>query len=602
MKKLMRHLVLALAGAAAAALAAPPEPAPAPKMLHWAFNTAETGFDPAKVTDLYSRYITSHIFDAPYHYDYLARPFKIVPNTAAAMPEVSADYKTWTLRIRPGIYFNDDPVFGGRRRELVAADYVYAWKRFFDPANKSPSYASLAEEGMIGLEELREEALRTRKPFNYDREVEGLRALDRYTVQVRLKNPRPRFLYTMADGSLYGAVAREVVEHYGDNIAEHPVGTGPFRIASWRRSSQIVLERNPNYREEYYDGQPAADDAEGQALLKRFKGRRLPMIDGVDIRIIQESQPRWLAFLNAETDLVSVPLEFAGMAVPGGKLSGDLARRGIRMQRVLNPDSVYFFFNMEDPVVGGYTPEKVALRRAIGLGYDVPREIRDVRRGQAIPAQSILVPNTYGYDPQFKSENGDYDPARAKALLDLYGYVDKDGDGWRDLPDGQPLVLRYATQPSGLNRQFDEVLKRSMDALGVRLEFETAQWPENFKKAQAGSLMVWQLGGTSASPDVQDSFQTLYGPAAGGQNLPRFKLPAYDRLYERIQSLPDGPERLALIHEANRLLLAYAPEKYTVHRIITELTQPWLIGYRRPPFAPDFWQYVEIDPEKRVSK
>jgi ABC-type transport system substrate-binding protein len=602
MSRLLRLLLGTAACAfavAASASAAQAEAPGATKTLRYAFPIAETGFDPAKVNDLYSRIVTAHIFEAPYRYDYLARPFKVVPATAAAMPEVSDDFKTWTLRIRPGIYFADDPAFKGQRRELVAQDYVYAWKRYYDPAVNSPNYAGFNEEGVIGLEALHDEALKTHKPFDYDREVEGVRALDRYTLQFKLEQPRPRFLYTIADNSLYGAVAREVVEAYGDRIMEHPVGTGPFRLAQWRRSSLIVLERNPGFRDEFYDEHPSPGDTEAQAMLQRFKGRRLPMVDRVEVSIVEESQPRWLTFLNGQLDFVAVPLEFINIALPNGKVAPNLARRGIRYARLLNPDRTYFFFNMEDPTVGGYTPEKVALRRAIGLAYDTPFEIRQIRRGMAVPAQSIIVPNTYGYDPEFKSENGDYDPARAKALLDLYGYVDRDGDGWRDMPDGSPLVLRYATQPSQLDRQFDELLKKNMDAIHVRLVAETAQWPEQLKRARAGQLMIWSLGGTAAAPDVQDSFQTVYGPAAGGQNMARFKLPAFDRLYERIQSLPDGPERLALIRQANLLLLAYAPNKTNVHRIVPDLVQPWLLGYRRPPFGNQFWQFVDIDNTKR---
>ncbi|MEW6706391.1 MAG: ABC transporter substrate-binding protein [Pseudomonadota bacterium] len=570
------------------------------KVLRYPFVAAETGFDPAKINDLYSRIVTAHLFEAPYRYDYLARPYKVVPHTAAAMPEVSDDFKTWTIRLKPGIYFHDDPAFKGRRRELVAEDYVYTWKRFFDPANNSPVYSGFNEEGVIGVDELRQQALKSKQPFNYDRDIEGVRALDRYTLQFKLRQPRPRFLYTITDSSLFGAVAREVIEHYGnDRSSEHPVGTGAFRLASWRRSSQIVLERHPHYRESYYDAQPAPDDAEGQALLQRFKGRRIPMIDRVEISIVEEGQPRWLAFLNREFDLVSVPLEFANVAVPNGKLAPNLAKRGIQLARMLNPDRTLLYFNMEDPIVGGYTPEKVALRRAIGLAYDTMREVQQIRRGQAIPAQSMIAPNTYGYDPDFKSENSDYDPARAKALLDLYGYVDRNGDGWRDMPDGSPLVVRYASQSSQIDRQFDEVWQKSVEAIGVRISIETAQWPENLKKARAGQLMVWSLGFSAAAPDVQDGFQIFYGPAAGGQNLARFKMPSFDALYQRMQSLPDGPERLRLIQEANKLVLAYAPAKYNVHRVITDLAQPWLVGFRRPPFGNQFWQHVDIDNSKR---
>ncbi len=225
-----------------------------------------------------------------------------------------------------------------------------------------------------------------------------------------------------------------------------------------------------------------------------------------------------------------------------------------------------------------------------------------MRRGQAIPAQSGIPPHTYGYDPALKSVNSDYDLARAKALLDLYGYVDRDGDGWRDRPDGSPLAIDYATQPDAISRQFDELWKKNMDALGVKLNFRPAKWPEQLKAARAGKLMVWQVGSTAASPDGQDALQRVFGPAAGGQNLARFKLDRVDAIYRRMSALPDGPERLALFAEASKLTSAYMPYRYNVHRIVTDLMHPWLVGYRRATFWLDFWQFVDIDTALRPKE
>jgi ABC-type transport system substrate-binding protein len=595
--------------AATAALAACPwasaaaGPSRTEKVLRYSFLAAETSFDPSAIDDLYSRVVTAHVFEALYRFDYLARsPSKVVPHVAAAMPEVSDDSKTWTIRVKPGIYFADDPAFKGRPRELTAADFVYSWKRFFDPVNRSPNYTNFKEEGVLGVDELRQEALKTKRPFDYDKEIDGLRVLDRYTLQFRLASPRPRFLYTIADSSLIGAIAREVVEFYGPRVGDHPVGTGAFRLGEWRRSSFIVCTRNPSYRDVRFDGEPGADDAIGQALLREFGGRQLPMIDRVEISIVEESQPRWLSFLNGAFDLMSVPLEFANQAVPGGRLAPYLAKRGVQVDRFANPDRTLYYFNMDDPVVGGMSADKVALRRAISLATNVENEIRGVRRGQAIPAQSIIAPGGYGYDPAYRSENGEYNVARAKALLDMYGYVDRNGDGWRDMPDGRPLVIEYASTPDALARQFDELWKKNLDSIGIRLKVKTAQWPEELKAAKAGQLMVWQLGYTASSPDFQDGLVILYGPAAGGQNISRFKSDRYDDLYRRMASIPDGPERLALLQEAQNIVSAYAPQKYLVHRIVTYLVQPWLLGYRAPFYGNQFWQYVDIDDSKRTPK
>ncbi len=567
------------------------------KTLRYAFPVAETGFDPAQLSDVYSRTVIGHIFEALVAYDPIARPARLRPLTAAEMPLASDGWRTWTVRIRPGILFADDPVFQGRPRELVAEDYVYSYKRLADPATKSPVWGTVEQYGLLGLGALRREAIQHKKPFDYDRPIEGLRALDRYTLQFRLAEPAPRFVAAMLAGNgIFGAVAREVVEHHGAKISEHPVGTGPFRLVQWRRSSFIALERNPGFREMFYDAEPEPDDAEGQAILARLKGRRIPMLDRVEVAIIEEQQPRWLSFLQRGADLMDLlPAEFVDQATPGGQLAPNLAKQGIQARRMLRADLVMTVYNMDDPLVGGYTPEKVALRRAINLAVDLEREIRLVRRGQMVPAQSPLIPHTGAYDPAYKGENSEYSVARARALLDLYGYLDRDGDGWRELPDGRPLVLLKNTEPEQLSRQLDEQWRRNLAAIGLKVEFRTAKWPENLKAARNGKFMIWGVGSTAGSPDSIGILQRFYGPQVGGQNLSRFKLAAFDKLFERLLVMPDGPERLQGFRLAQRLATAYAPYKLHGHRIATDLAQPWLLGYRRPVFWQNFWESVDID-------
>jgi len=600
-----------LQGALAAALPAPALHAQtaAPngaerKVLRLLFSSAETSFDPARISDLYSRAVTTHIFEAPYAYDHLARPIKVRPLTAVAMPEVSDNFRTWIIRIKPGIHFADDPVFKGQRRELVAQDYVYAFQRVMDPANISPIQPSTMEFKIKGLAAARDAAVKNKKPFDYDAPIEGLRAIDRHTLRIELEEPRPRFVDALTASDLLGAQAREVVEHYKETIGEHPVGTGPFRLKSWRRSSRIILERNPTYREVLYDAMPAADDAEGQEMLAKFKGRRLPMIDQVDIAVIEEFQPQWLSFLNKQVDALAtstghLPSQFANEAAPGGKLAPSLAKQGVRMYMNLASDNAFTFFNMLDPMVGGNSPAQVALRRAISLAYDVYEEIRLIRRGRAVPAQSPITPHTSGYDAHLKTEMSDYDPARARALLDTFGFIDRDGDGWRERPDGSKLELVMATEPEQIYRQYNELWKKSMDTVGIRIRFNTQQWPENLKAADAGKLMMWQLGESSSGPDGQDALARLYGPLAGNNNLARFQLDEFDRIYERAQVLPDGPERAALFRQAQRIAVAYMPYKINVHRIHTDLAYPWVTGFRRPLFGGEWWHMVDVDPALR---
>ena len=587
--------VLAVVCAPVFAQATPQAPASAPKVLRYAFEVSETGFDPAQLSDLYSRTVTNHIFDAPLRFAYLGQPGSVEPNTARALPEISPDFRTYIIRLRPGIYFADDPAFKGVKRELTAQDYVYSYKRIADPRWKSPLYGMFETADLVGYNALHDEAVKTGK-YDYDREIEGLRALDRYTLQIKLNNPNPRFSTTLADGSILGAVAREVVEYYGDKIMEHPVGTGPFMLTEWRRSSRMVLTRNPNYREDIFNVTPDPSDADAVRIANALKGKRLPLIDRVEIAIIEESQPRWLAFLNGEHDhLTRINLELAPVALPGGKPSPTLVKKHITVERVPFIDYRLAIYNMDDPIIGGYTPEKIALRRALNLGLDTDELIKSMYKYQGFPAQGPIMPQTYGYDPDLRTEMGETDRARANAILDAYGYLDRDGDGWRDQPDGAPLEIEISTQPDQRSRLSDEIWKKSLDAMHLKTRFKVAKWPEQLKFARNGQYMVWWLGSSAAGPDSSDSLRRAYGPATGGDNLSRFKLEAFDKLFREQDAMPDGPERIAKLRELQKILIAYAPMNYLLHTYAIDFSYPWVKNYRRWPFVRDWWRYVDID-------
>ncbi len=592
-------LALATANVFGADQAGQPE-----KVFRYAFRVAETGFDPAKVSDLYSRTVTENVFEGLYTYDYLARPVKVIPLLADGMPVITDDFKTYTVKVKRGIYFADDPAFcdtdgkNCKKREVTAQDFVYSIKRIFDPKTVSPVASDWEELKMLGVNELRAKAEKS-GTFDYDSEVEGMRALDRYTVQFKLAETRPRFMYKLADSSIVGVVAREVMEKYAGKTMEHPVGTGAFMLSRWKRSSSMTFVKNPNFREMYYEAQPAADDALAQSIYKQMKGKRIPMVDKVEVSIIDEDQPRWLAFLGNEHDLYfEMAPTYAYQAIPNNKLAPNLAKRGIQMARSISADVVVHYFNMEDPKVGGYTPDKVALRRAIALAFNSEQEIKLPRRNQAIAGQGVIQPMTFGYDPKFKTEMSEYSPAKAMALLDMYGYVDKNGDGWRDMPDGSPLVLEYSSQPDALSRELTEIWRKSMDAIGIKIEFKIAKWPENLKGARAGKLMMWGLGNSAGEPDGSDALMLGYGPSKGESNLARFDLPEFNQLFVQQQLIPDGPDRMAMLQRSSKLMVAYMPYKVSAHRIRTDFWHPWMSGFERHPTSRAFWKYIDIDMTK----
>ena len=569
------------------------------KIVRFAFRAAETGFDPPLETTRYSAYILEAVFDSLLTYDYLARPVKLVPNVAEAMPEVADNGATYTFHIKKGIYFAPDPSFKGQKRELTAQDFAYSIRRFFDPKVRAPNLYYF-EGKIIGADEAMAQAKKT-GTYDYDAPIAGLDVLDRYTLRIRLKQPDYNFLYIMALPGVV-AMAREAVEYYGDDVRSHPVGTGPYYLKEWRRGSKIVLEANPNYREEHFSGTPDAADPEDLATAARLKGRKLPIAGRVEVSVIEEPQPRWLSFLNKEFDyLEDLPNEFINTTAPAGNLAPSLVKQGIRLQREAQLEvTVTAFYNMDDPVVGGYTPDKVALRRAMNLAYNGPEEVLVVRKAQALRATSPIPPGVAGYDPNFRSTATEYDPARAKALLDMYGYIDRDGDGYRELPDGSPLVLEFSSLPQSDYRDLDEVWRKSMDAVGIRIKFQRQRFPDLVKAAKAGTLQVGVFYAWIADfPDGENFLQLLYGPNTGQSNYANFKLPEFDRLYDEARKLPDSPERTRIYQDMTRLFLVYAPWKLGVHRIQSHLTQPWLLNYKKHPILHQGWKYLDIDLEMK---
>jgi oligopeptide transport system substrate-binding protein len=566
------------------------------KVLRVAYPSAERGFDCVRESDEFTGTLCDNIYDSLLQYDHLARPIRLQPRAAAALPEITADGRVYTIRIKPGIYFTPDAAFGGERRELTAHDYVYSFKRFFDPKVRA-QWLFLLEGKIAGADKLVEEAKRTGK-FDYDLPIEGLTAPDRYTFRIRLAEPDYNMLYILAMPAT-AAVAREVAEKYGESFPEHPVGTGPYKLGLWRRSSKIVLEANPDFRRETFVT-AGGEDERDRRIAEHLAGKALPLVGRIEIDIIEERQPQWLAFLNAEHDYIRpVPSEFIHLALPGGKLAPNLAKAGVQVR----PDEVawvtYTTFNMNDPVVGGYSAEKVALRRAIALAYPVHEEIAIIYKNQAIKIDSPIAPGMAGYVPE-TSPTLEYNPAKAKALLDMFGYVDRDGDGFREMPDGSRLVIDHASVPTQQERQRNQLWGRAMRDIGIRMTFDKVEkLPELRKQAQFGKVQSFSYGWIADYPDGENFLQLFWTKSIGGANYSMFSLPEYDRLYERVKSMPDSPERTELYRQMVRLIWVYNPWRVNTLQRYSILIHPWVLGYKKHPFAHEPWRYLDVDLDKK---
>jgi oligopeptide transport system substrate-binding protein len=554
-----------------------------------------TSLDPQQGTDLYSTRVASAIFEALYEFEYLSTGSKVIPNTALAMPVVTDDGKTWTIRMKQGIRFADDPAFRGKPRELVAEDYVYSIKRTLDPNLRSGGDPALTDL-IVGARKIVDAARKPGGRFDYDAPMDGLRATDRDTLVLRLAHPDYTMLERLA-GLPMMAVAREVVEAAGGDIMRRPVGTGAYRLREWRPASKLVLEANPGYRKVLF---PENADAPQQELVRSMRGKTLPQIGRIEISIIEESQPEILAFTQGNLDYMALGGDDTRRVMENGKLRPDLAQRGVRHLRFGSPSVTFTYFNMDDPAVGGYSTQQIALRRAIGMGFDVEEMIKVLFAGNALPANQLLPPGVSGHDPQLPPKSL-YDPAGARSLLDRFGFKDRDGDGYRETPDGKPLTIMRGTLPESWYREADTLWKKNMDAIGIRMQVQQQTFAELLNLSRAGKLPMFNLGYRSLEPSGYQILQTLWGQSPRDTNPSQFHQPDYDKAYEQFLRTPSGAARVALARRMSEISQAYMPMILHTYGIGNVLYYPWVRGYWPSPFGFS-WKYLDIDVAMRDAK
>jgi oligopeptide transport system substrate-binding protein len=587
MARSLRILLLCLAAALAPAYAAAPV-----KVLRTIFPTAETGFDPVIQRDLYSTQVCQALFETLYTYDYMARPVRLAPGAAAALPEISEDGRTYTIRLKKGILFAPDAAFGGKPRELTMADYVYAWKRLMDPKLASP-HTWLLENKIVGLDELVAAGKKSGK-YDVDGKVAGFELLDPYTLRLHLKQTDYN-LGMVLSHTPTSAVAREVVEKYQDaqgQVMGNPVGTGPFYLVKneWLRGARIVLEANPVYRHRVWDFE-AADTPEDRKIAAEMRGKTLPAIGRVEIAVMLEDQSRLLSFQTGSTDVFWLDGPLSPKVLANGQLKPELAAKGVQLSRIPDPEISFYYWNGQDATLGGFSKEKIALRRAIAMAHNVDEEIRIVWNGEAKKLEYPIPPGVVGYDPDYRSINR-YDPALANALLDRYGYK-KGKDGWRRKPDGSPLVITYTARNESNGVQQTEMWRKTYNALGIRMEGQRMLFADILKADKQCKLQTRTNPWIADFPDGDNFMQLFYGPNIHQNNNSCFSHPEYDRLYAQTQKMRAGPERDRLYRKMARILEVNGAMLMGYARYRSMLAQPNVLGFKKHPILTQEWLYID---------
>jgi ABC-type transport system substrate-binding protein len=540
------------------------------------------GFDPAQVSDLYSYICQKQIFEGLYQYQYLSRPYDVEPCLAESLPRVSSDGLAYTLTLKKGVCFTDDPCFpNGKGREITASDFIYSVKRIADVRTKSTGWW-LFDGKITGLDEFRDSSRswKTDTKADYLAPLEGLVAPDRYLVIITLKKPCPYFKYILS--MTYAVfICREAVEYYGEEFLNHPVGTGPYVLKEWRRGQRLVFERNPKYRHGFYPAAGEAEDRRGGLLAD--SGRPLPFIDRLEYYVFLEDQPMLLNFLRGHLDVSGIPKDNYNQIITAGKkLRDKFDGQGIVFDRSGSLDLTYITFNFTDPVLG----KQKKLRQAMSLAVNRSRIIELFYNGRAIPAQSPLPPGLFGYEAAYQGPYQAYDTVRAQQLLAEAGFP---------LGKGVP-EFEYLVPGSTTSRQMGELFVSEMAVLGIRIKINSVTWPEFLRCLKEKKFQIAGSAWNGDYPDPENFFMLLYGPnEAPGENAANYHNPEYDSLYRIISVRPDGLDRLNAIKRMKDIVAEDCPWILETHRVIEGLRYRWLKNFKYSSVSPGDLKYYKID-------
>ena len=511
---------------------------------------APSSLDPAQASNIYANFLTVNLYDTLYRYKYLARPYELKPNLAEELPQVSGDGLVYTIRIKPGVHFIDDPAFPDEKGRLVTAqDFVYSIKRHFDPATRAQG-TWLWQDRIVGLDEWKENG------SDYQQEVVGLRALDDRTIQIKLISPYPQLTHTLTQG--YSAIVpREAVALYGKELAIHPVGSGPYRLSSFN-TADAVMVRNTGFRVEPFRLATEGYNPDTQSTygLERLEGLIPPFTDRIEVAFVAEDAARWNAFIAGELDFVKVPVSQFDQVLESRSppiLNPALAETR-HLQASLESGFVHTDFNMDDQRIGyhpdpGQNARNKALRCAIIKAFDWNKrnEIFYYGIGQVFPG--IIPPLAPEFDPQQDATAVSRDLDGARRLLS--------SNGWNasNLPD-----LEYGFAASVTERQMFEQFRSFMTEIGYPRDkirpLSFATYGDYARAYLNREVMLMTIGWTMDYPDAENTIQLFYGPnASPGSNNANYNNEEFNRLYQASSTMQASPERTTIYRTMNRIVM-----------------------------------------------
>jgi ABC-type transport system substrate-binding protein len=578
--------------------------------------------DPATCGDTTSSSIQGSVYESLYTYHYLKRPLEVIPQLAATLPEVSADGLTYTIALKKGVKYARNACFGfdpdGRAatRTMRAGDFVLAFKRVADYHLVTKLALAFVEDKIVGLKEYRDRtSTYAAGDFSrYTREdLPGVKALDEHTLQIRLVKPFPQLLYVLAI-SVYAPIPHEMIDYHlstEDKDAkrlpipvrdrnpeilrmEAMVGTGPYVMTTWEKAGLIVLERNPDYRDDYYPTEGAPGDA--AAGLLDDAGKKLPFVDVRYVLFVAESNPAWMMFEKKLVDTSAIPRDvYASVITPTQQLTDELQKKGVRLVKSTYPGVYWLAFNMDDKVLGA----SKSLRQALCLCFDVETYIDLLYNGRAIRAVNTVPSDFKGHDEAGPSPYARFDVEATRAKLEdarrelVAAGVVKPGEGIPTLT----LDLGGRDEQS---RRFGEFCKRQFGRVGVELDIEPNDWPTLQEKVNNKLTQIYSMGWQADYPDAENFLQLYYTPNIDrGTNNTNYSNPKFDELYAKASVCTDEAERVRLYVEMIRILNEDCPVLLLTEPVSYALLYDWVHNYKPHPIAYDVRKYTRIDTELR---
>ncbi|MBI4583191.1 MAG: hypothetical protein HY717_04130 [Planctomycetes bacterium] len=552
--------------------------------------------DPVKGSTVYDNEAVCQVYETLLQYKYLARPPALEPLLLSGMPELAADGLTYRFQLKKGGRFHDDPCFpGGQGRELAPADVFYSWKRMADNGNLPKSWW-LFEDTIAGFDEYRDaqnQAAAGGGKFDYGAPVKGFRALNDREFEVELKRPVQRFLWILAMFQT-AIVPREAVEKYGPRFGRHPVGTGPFTLKEedWVPGKSLVVNRNPHYHECFYPKEHMPEDEEFGFHLPA--GARLPIADRIEYTFFVQDQPMWLQFQAGKLGYIQVPAEYFSQAFNKRtrKLLPALKKEGIAGHAVPLLDFIFRGFNMEDPLLGGYTPEKKSLRQAICLALDWEEQNDSFYNGINIIYDGPVPPGLEGHPRDGKGPVSYRGPdlERARQFLAKAGY-----------PEGKGLpVIDYYSSLEANGKEQAEMLTRQLVKIGVRINARLSDFSTLIEAITKKKALFFSFAWSSDYPDGENNLALFYGPnESPGSNHFNYKNPEYDLLYKKIQTMPPSEERTRLYEKMRDMVIEDAPFAGSMARTRFYLVNPWLKNFKPTEDFSNWSKYLDVDDSKR---